>query len=201
MDVHVGGGVSFRREDFRLQAEFLHQESQDPHIQFPERTRMCVEDGEQRVPVVFEPGRGTVGGVDAALRLQHPGRRIIHLDPADRQVERPVPVLHREIDVLRAAGRQDPAAVPPGLFLVVLAGLHINGRILCEQRKVFYGREICDGQDGSHYSMPTLAPISMPRTMPRLEARMNSRMLSRSSDCGNPASTLLQASALFSPWK
>ena len=95
-------------------------------------------------------------------------------------------MLYREIQVLHPIGAVDAATVAVGLLLEILAGLDIKRRILRNDCKVFYRREICYGQRQWVYSIEPLVMESEALTMPRLEFLMNSRMVSRSTDWGNP---------------
>lgn len=166
----------------RAQAYLLHEIFNDRHVKLPQSFRTPVKHTIEAVPVIIKKRRRMIGCVNAALCLLEPWSRIINLHFLYRNIEAAVHMSYREIQIFHPSGSIYAATVSVGLLLIVLASLHINRRIPCEQRKVFYRRKICYCKGQVSYSMDPFEEASPARTIPLFEFFMNSSMVSRSSD-------------------
>ena len=185
--------------DFRGYANLAAEEIDNPAIQLPKRLRMRIQNRKQSITIINEKRRRIIRRLDGTLSPLHPRRRILHPDLLDRQRERPPLVHHRHIQRLRTIRSKNTAPVPVALLLIILAGLHINGRILRQKSEVFYGWKVCRSKQ--HYSMITFSRESLLRTIPRFEFLMKPRISSFSALSGKPCWIRAQASEILYPWK
>lgn len=136
------------REDFRfpelggypyLSAEEIHQTA----VQLPQSERTAVQYPEEFILIIHEERGTAVGAAYGPFRLFHPIRGIIHLYFLHRQMEGAVLMNHRHIEGFLSGCPVKVTSVPVALFLVCLACLQINRRILREYGEVFYRWKVC----------------------------------------------------------